>query len=356
MKGSTMQPHHNDDLKLFKRKTINASATSLVKESYFGEDRYPLIIQPNLDGINLIDWVRDNKLSLLQRLSLSGALLFRGFSLSTTDEFERFNSAISDEVIHYHESSSPRTQIDKHVYTSTDYPADKSIFLHNELSYSLTFPQKITFLCTTPALTGGETPLASTRNIYNSIPSHIKDRFQHKGWMLIRNFGDGCGLPWQDAFHTTSKQEVEAYCQKNMIACEWKDGDRLRTRQVRPALARHPRTQEILWFNHLTFFHVSTREKEIQETLLRQFREEDLPTNTYYGDGSAIEPAFLDELRAIYERETKAFLWQENDILLLDNMLVAHGRAPFSGPRKVVVGMADPLHWNNAAFPENFSW
>ncbi len=27
--------------------------------------------------------------------------------------------------------------------------------------------------------------------------------------------------------------------------------------------------------------------------------------------------------------------------MMLDNMLVAHGRAPFVGPRKVVVGMAE---------------
>jgi hypothetical protein len=29
--------------------------------------------------------------------------------------------------------------------------------------------------------------------------------------------------------------------------------------------------------------------------------------------------------------------------MLLDNMMVAHGREPFSGPRKVAVGMAEPV-------------
>jgi hypothetical protein len=38
-----------------------------------------------------------------------------------------------------------------------------------------------------------------------------------------------------------------------------------------------------------------------------------------------------------------AFPWQKGDILLLDNMLVAHGRAPYAGPRKVVVAMAEPV-------------
>jgi hypothetical protein len=30
---------------------------------------------------------------------------------------------------------------------------------------------------------------------------------------------------------------------------------------------------------------------------------------------------------------------------MIDNMLVAHGRNPFSGPRKIVVGMAQPFNY-----------
>ena len=36
-----------------------------------------------------------------------------------------------------------------------------------------------------------------------------------------------------------------------------------------------------------------------------------------------------------------AFPWERGDILMLDNMLVAHGRKPFTGPRKILVGMAE---------------
>jgi alpha-ketoglutarate-dependent taurine dioxygenase len=134
---------------------------------------------------------------------------------------------------------------------------------------------------------------------------------------------------------------VEQYCHENDIQWEWKDGNRLRTRQVRPAVARHPRTGEMVWFNHATFFHVSTLEPTIRETLLAEFKEEDLPNNTYYGDGSPIESAVLDELREAYQQEMVPIAWQERDILMLDNMLTAHARAPFVGPRKVLVAMAD---------------
>lgn len=72
----------------------------------------------------------------------------------------------------------------------------------------------------------------------------------------MRNFRGHVGLSWQTAFQTTSRAQVEAYCRANEIEYEWRGEDWLKTRQVRPAVARHPRTGDMVWFNHLTFFHV----------------------------------------------------------------------------------------------------
>jgi hypothetical protein len=79
----------------------------------------------------------------------------------------------------------------------------------------------------------------------------------------------------------------------------------------------------------------------VAETLLSMGKE-NLPNNTYYGDGADIEPAALDELRAAYDAETVTIPWQEGDIMMLDNMLAAHGREPYTPPRQIVVGMAEP--------------
>jgi hypothetical protein len=99
---------------------------------------------------------------------------------------------------------------------------------------------------------------------------------------------------------------------------------------------------EMTWFNHATFFHVSTLPTEIREYFLSNLNEEDLPNNTYYGDGEPIESATLEQLRGLYREESMVFPWKKQDILALDNLLVAHGREPFTGDRKIVVAMAEP--------------
>lgn len=97
------------------------------------------------------------------------------------------------------------------------------------------------------------------------------------------------------------------------------------------------------WFNHAAFFHITTLDSRLREALLAEFEENDLPTNTFYGDGSPIPTEVLDHLREAYAAETVVFDWREGDVLMLDNLLVAHGRNPYVGARKVRVGMAEPL-------------
>jgi alpha-ketoglutarate-dependent taurine dioxygenase len=159
--------------------------------------------------------------------------------------------------------------------------------------------------------------------------------------MYVRNFGHGFGLTWQNSFQTEDPSVVESYCKTHGIDWEWQ-GQQLRTRQVRPALARHPQTGERIWFNHATFFHISTLDPALRNGLLTTFKIPDLPNNTYYGDGTEIEKETIHELQQAYLSECVLFPWQRGDVLMIDNMLTAHGRKAYKGDRKVLVGMANP--------------
>jgi alpha-ketoglutarate-dependent taurine dioxygenase len=300
------------------------------------------VIQSLVSRLDLADWAAENREAVETKLLKHGAILFRGFNAYTPTDLERFIKSISGEALEYRERSSPRSKVSGNIYTSTDYPASKEIFPHNEHSYSKTFPLKLFFLCEKPAQQGGETPIGDCRKILQHITPEVRERFIQRKYMYVRNFGDGIGLPWQTVFQTTDRATVERYCRGAAIEVEWKDNDHLRTRQVRPAVVTHPKTGELVWFNHATFFNVSTLDPEIRDALLEEFCEDDLPNNTYYGDGSRIEPSVLEELRAAYQQEMVSFPWQRGDVLMIDNMLTAHARKSFKGPRSVLVGMSQP--------------
>ena len=82
---------------------------------------------------------------------------------------------------------------------------------------------------------------------------------------------------------------------------------------------------------------------EIRESLLSALDAEHLPRNAFYGDGSAIEDSVLDEIRDCYRHEAVEFEWHNRDILMLDNMLTAHSRAPYTGARQILFAMTEPF-------------
>lgn len=304
----------------------------------------PLVCEPTVAGISLPEWAGANRVEIERRLLESGAILFRGFAVANAADFNRCVDAMSDGALEYRFRASPRTRIqeDLNVYSSTDYPAEESIFPHNEHSYSPIFPLHIFLYCETPASTGGETPIGSTRALFERIRPEVRDALTRRQIMYVRNYGDGFGLRWQTVFQTTDRSEVEAYCGGVGIRVEWKSDDRVRTRQVGPAVMRHPQTAEAVWFNHGTFFHELTLPAAVRERLRNDFAPEDLPQNTFYGDGSSIEPELIRHLQTAYRDVMVQFPWRKGDVLMLDNMLALHARRPFTGPRRVMVAMARP--------------
>jgi len=334
------------------RRAVSVSTEDLVRaEAPPGGGKLPLVLRPSVPGVDLAAWAEGHREQLTRDLLEHGGILFRGFPLATVEDFERVVRAISGDLLEYKERSSPRHAVAGKVYTSTDYPPDQPIFLHNENSYQNAWPMQIFFFCHTAARRGGETPIADTRRIYERIDPEVRRRFLEKKWMYVRNFGDGFGLPWTTVFQTDDRAAVEAHCEKSGIRAEWKDGNRLRTRAVRPAISEHPYSGEKVWFNHAIFFNVGTLTETLREALLEEFPVEDLPTHTYYGDGTPIEPEVLDHLRACYAAETVSFPWEQGDLLMLDNMLAAHGRGSYEGERKVMVAMSDPKTWADLSEP-----
>ncbi|AUJ69083.1 MULTISPECIES: TauD/TfdA family dioxygenase [Pseudoalteromonas] len=298
-----------------------------------------VLLEVELSGMKSLDWVTQHKEQLNGMLDEHGMLLIRGLNVVSSKQFgQALSTLFGCELASYQYRSTPRTELRGNVYTATEYHHDEVIPQHNECSYANKWPQKLGFFCMLPAGKGGATPLADSRAVYEKLPAEIRAKFESKQIMYVRNYSD-IDLPWTEVFQTDSKEDVERFCHENGFEFEWFDNE-LRTKQVNQAAIEHPLHGFKVWFNQAHLFHISSLDPETKQSFLSMFGTERLPRNTYFGDGSDIPEADLAKIREIYEQEMFHFNWQKGDVLLLDNLRFTHGRQPFEGARKVLVGMA----------------
>jgi hypothetical protein len=299
-----------------------------------------LVITPNNKELNLIEWLKENKLSIETCLHKSGGILFREFGLYSVSEFNKVVQSICPNLLDYVYRSTPRTKLGGKIYTATEYPSDRVIPMHNENSYSKNWPEKIFFFSIIVAYEGGETPIADSRKVYNKIDKTVREKFEKKGVLYVRNYTRGIDLSWQEVFQTENKDEVNEFCKNHGIETIWNNqGPELTTKQICQPTYVHPITKDSVWFNQAHLFHSSALEDRDRLSLIQELGEENLPRNTFYGDGKPIELHVLEHIRNIYEEEKIKFKWQKGDILMLDNVLTAHGRETFKGERKIAVAM-----------------
>ncbi len=311
----------------------------------FSDGPLPWVIEPegrrDAGCEALCAWIADQLPALEARLLAHGGLLFRGFTLESPEDFARVSQSFALPLRAYAGGESPRRSVAGRVYTSTEYPSHLEIPLHNEMSYARTWPRKVFFYCQRPPRRDGETPLANSHDVLRSLPEEVVARFRERGVCYLQNLHGGWGLgkSWQAVFETDDRAVVEAFCREEAIEFHW-SAEGMVTRARRPALINHPISGEEVWFNQAHLWHVSSRGEKESAALLRVCDERSLPRNALHGDGGLIAASDLAAIRQAYAARQISFPWRQGDVLVLDNVLVAHGRRPFEGEREILVAMA----------------
>lgn len=293
------------------------------------------------DGTTLQEYISRNRRSIVSQLCRHGSVVFTGFGVQDPSLFAAVRNVFVSSRARYVEAATPRSAFGDDVFSSTDYPSSQEIALHNENSYARTWPRYLLFGCIQAPAQGGETPVADVRAVLNRLPGPIVDEFLNRGWRLVRTYGTRFGLPIEKAFGTSDRGKIERYCDESDLAAEWLSGGVLRTTQIRPVTIKHPVTGETSWFNHIAFWHSSRLAPDVREILTDEFGEDRLPFNTFFGDGGKIPDDTVAEIVGAYNAEKLARPWEDGDVMIIDNMLAAHGREPFAGDRKIVVAMGD---------------
>jgi alpha-ketoglutarate-dependent taurine dioxygenase len=303
--------------------------------------RVPQLIESQTKRSDLRQLFAENKGQILQQLVEFGALLFRGFQINQ-DTFGSAIDALGLERLDYIYRSTPRENVADRVFTATAYPAHREIPLHCENAFQRDWPMQLAFYCVEPAATGGETPLADVARVTERIGPEIVKRFRKRKVRYTRNYRAGVDLSWTEVFQTRSRVDVERYCREHGISYVWASNEELRTSQTCQGTAVHPILGTELWFNQAHLFHVSSLGTQYEHDLLNAFGVDGLPRNAFYGDGEPISASDLESIRAAFAAEAITFTWQANDLLLVDNMQVAHGRRSYVGKRLVLVTMTNP--------------
>jgi alpha-ketoglutarate-dependent taurine dioxygenase len=326
-----------------RRKAVDVSTSDLVGKRYLTpESRFPVVLEPKVENLDLAEWGGSNRDFIDAQLLEHGAILYRGFDVKGVKHFEQVARSIYGEVYGGY-GDLPREQEAERIYHSTPYPPDKMILFHNESSHLHLWPTRISFYCVKAAEQGGETPIVDCHEMYRQLDPQVVNRIEQKGLMYVRNFSPGLDVSWQKFFHTEDRSAVEDTCRRAKTEFEWKPGDSLCVRNRCPGIVRHPRTGDKLFFNQVQLHHIYCLDPDVRTSLRSLFAEDDLPRNVKYGDGTPIEDSVMEHIGETYLKVAAAFPWQERDIIMLDNMRVAHARNPYVGDRKIVVAMGDMM-------------
>lgn len=314
-------------------------ADGLVYRETINDKCLPVVFRAKSSSLDLGDWYAANKFAVDQQLDAYGGCLFRGFRVRNIADFQAVATRFLSRPAEYIQGATPRSKLAANIYTSTEFPQDQEISLHNELSYVNNPPQKILFCCLQTAEQGGQTQIADMAAVYNKLDQRILDTFDRLGgWMLRRSYKEGFGPSIFKSFKVETIDAVIEFAKHENISVSWVD-DHYRTEQINPVIKMHPKNNVPVWFNHVVFWHSASLCPTVKARMLEVCDTDTLPYNTFYGDGSPISDTTIHQIRSVYQQAEVVFDWQEGDLMLLDNLRVAHGRKPFAGPRTVLVSM-----------------
>ena len=311
------------------------------------------------DRASVCDWLHERREAIDRQLLATGGVLIRGFTaLRDAADFQAALNATGATLMDYVGGTSPRKQVAGSIVTATEVPGTYSIPMHQEMSYTDGAPARIAFFCETPPHEGGETTVGDMRALTRDIDAGVRERFRAAGGLqLCRNLPlpehvhsrPGVPKPWTEVFATTDRDEAGRQATARGWRWEWHaDGLMRLWQEVRAPMRRHPATGDEVWHNQVHIFAPAAAlawarkdgRTEMAERIAAARREApELLDRFVFAGGSEIADDDALHLYETFERHAAPVRWERSDVLILDNILAAHGRRRFSGARRVLAGL-----------------
>lgn len=284
-------------------------------------------------------WIAQNRQAVIGQLDKSGAVLLRGFGLTTDADFDGVVQAFGWPNFTYADSLSNavRRNRTERVFTANEAPPDVSIFLHHEMAQTPVYPSRLFFFCEQPAQQGGATPICRSDHLLTRLtqaaPAFVQ-ACETRGvkysqtMPLSDDLNSGQGRSWRSTLSADHRAEAEAKLRHLGYQWQWQPDESLSvTTPVLPAV-RQLSDGSRSFFNQLiaAFFGWQDARNDSGKAIC-------------FGDGSAIDSDAMALAIELAEDLTVELAWQLGDVAIVDNFRVMHGRRPFQGQRRVLASL-----------------
>jgi alpha-ketoglutarate-dependent taurine dioxygenase len=358
----------------------------------------PLVFEPVEQS--KIEWLesylRENGGHVLQDVATHGAVLLRGFPVETIAQFEQVITAIPGmrgiDQMFMSEPGRKLVEGTKFVfYTSAAYKTGGTMdfgAFHTENYYVPDVPRFICFYCVKPPRMGGETGLLNTASLYKELPEDLQRKLESRSFLAsLALFSEvieryGC-----------SAETLEGFCTEEQLRLESSHGEKAIV-SYKAAVMVHPTTGErslcihfpgelnkcgleqalidafsadysgSRWFAHRLYwrYRIFSRIKGmalriamplrlavpwsvIFRFLFSQIRWKK-PFVHVFRDarvGDMFSAEDVKNVAILIRKNYSSFRWQRRDVLIIDNLKLAHAGMPGFGSRELKAIMCNPI-------------
>nr|DAD48874.1 TPA_asm: hypothetical protein HUJ06_018811 [Nelumbo nucifera] len=283
---------------------------------------FPAVVYPDPPvAFNLsrfLKSIQDHKPWLEGLLHSSGAILLRGFPVSSASDFNAVVEAFGYKELPYVGGAAPRTNVIGRVFTANESPPDQKIPFHHEMAQVPEFPSKLFFFCEEEPACGGETPIVLSHLVYEKMKQRYPEfveRLEEFGLLYTRILGAGddpsspIGRGWQSTFLTNDRSIAEERAARLGMKLDWIEEGVKTVMGPIPAIKFDKSRGRKIWFNSMVAAYTGWKDAR-----------NDPEKAVTFGDGTPLPADIIYDCLRILDEECVAIPWHKG-IAALENAL-----------------------------------
>lgn len=211
--------------------------------------------------------------------------------------------------------------------------------LHGEMYYQKERPDMLWFYCKTPPTVKGQTTMADGCELFARLSDRSKALLTAQRLRYVRELGRE---DWEMSFMTKDPDELRRLCEINELSLDLRDDGSARIEYLAPAVQPVEGRRQAFINTTMLLWNV---ERAMLAGLVGDVLGPDAPKRpplvVRLEDGSELPEWLMNEVQTVADSLTVKVDWQADDVLLVDNHWVLHGRRKSEGTREIMVRLGN---------------